>query len=93
MSQSENKKEIKNTPDLSEEQVKRYLEDNRDFFDRHADLVGIFEFSHARGQTASIFEKQVSVLREKNVEFQHLPIMQKRMMRFLKTLEILFFQY
>jgi len=70
MSQSEDKKEIKKTPDLSEEQVKKYLEDNRDFFDRHADLVGIFEFSHARGKTASIFEKQVSVLREKNVELR-----------------------
>ena len=71
MSQSDDKKENKKTPDLSEEQVKKYLEDNRDFFDRHADLIGMFEFSHARGKPASLFEKQVSVLREKNVELRH----------------------
>ncbi|MDG1987917.1 MAG: DUF484 family protein [Halieaceae bacterium] len=71
MSQSEDKKKIKKTSDLPEEQVKKYLEDNKDFFDRHSDLIDIFEFSHVRGKTASIFEKQVSVLREKNVELRH----------------------
>ena len=71
MSQSEDKKKVKKTSDLSEEQVKKYLEDNMDFFDRHTDLIGKFEFSHAPGKTASLFEKQVSVLREKNVELRH----------------------
>ena len=71
MSQSEDKKNVKKTSDLSEEQVRKYLEDDMGFFDRHTDLIGKFEFSHTPGRTASIFEKQVSVLREKNVELRH----------------------
>jgi len=71
MSQGRSKKDAKKTLDLSEDRVRAYLEEHRDFFDRHTDLVGIFEFSHARGSTASLFEKQVSVLRERNVELRH----------------------
>ena len=71
MSQGRSKKDAKKTLDLSEDQVRAYLEEHLDFFDRHTDLVGIFEFSHPRGSTASLFEKQVSVLRERNVELRH----------------------
>ncbi len=70
MSQGDNKEKNNKILDLSEEQVRMYLEDNRDFFERHSDLISIFEFSPTRGRAVSLFEKQVSVLRERNVELR-----------------------
>jgi len=55
------------TAALSEEAIAEYLQQNVDFFERHATLFGKLKIPHARGgSTVSLVERQVLVLREKN---------------------------
>ena len=52
----------------SEEAVHDFLECNPDFFERHPELLGQMELSHASGGATSLVERQVSVLRQKDVK-------------------------
>ena len=53
---------------LSEEQVKRYLIENPGFFINHEQLLADIALPHASGGAVSLLERQVSLLRERNIE-------------------------
>ncbi|MEO1201325.1 MAG: DUF484 family protein [Pseudomonadota bacterium] len=55
---------------LSEDTVVAYLETHRDFFERHASLLGLLRLPHASGDAVSLVERQVSVLRQKDVKLE-----------------------
>lgn len=57
-------------PDLSEAAVHDYLRRNPDFFERHAALLGTLRLPHVTGGTVSLVERQVSVLRQKDVKLE-----------------------
>jgi uncharacterized protein YigA (DUF484 family) len=56
--------------ELSEEAVREYLKSHSDFFQHHPDMLDFLHVSHASGSAVSLVEKQVSVLRERNVEMR-----------------------
>ena len=56
---------------LSDETVREFLKDNGDFLQRNPDLLDHLHVSHASGSAVSLVEKQVSVLRERNVDIRH----------------------
>ncbi len=56
---------------LDDEMVRNYLLDNADFLQRNPDMLDCLHVPHASGSAVSLVEKQVSVLREKNVEMRH----------------------
>jgi uncharacterized protein YigA (DUF484 family) len=55
---------------LSDEEVHDYLERNPDFFERHNALLGTLSLPHVAGGTVSLVEKQVSVLRQKDLKLE-----------------------
>lgn len=55
----------------SEEAVREFLMDNEDFLQRNPELLDHLHVPHASGSAVSLVEKQVSVLRERNVEMRH----------------------
>jgi uncharacterized protein YigA (DUF484 family) len=56
-----------NAPTLAEGDVVEYLQQNPDFFERNAALLGKLRLPHDRGPaTVSLVERQVQVLRDKN---------------------------
>ena len=56
---------------LNDELVREYLMDNDDFLQRNPDLLDCLHVPHASGSAVSLVEKQVTVLRDKNVEMRH----------------------
>lgn len=54
-----------------EEQVRDFLLENPDFFQRHPDLLRTLHVPHGSGDAVSLVERQVSVLRERNVDLRH----------------------
>lgn len=59
------------TDDLSEDAVREYLKNNADFLQRHPDMLDYLHIEHATGSAVSLVEKQVSVLRERNIDMRH----------------------
>lgn len=57
--------------ELSDELVRDYLKENGDFLQRHPDMLDHLHISHASGSAISLVEKQVSILRERNVDMRH----------------------
>ena len=57
------------TPD--EESVRDFLKKHGDFLQRNPDLLDHLHVSHASGSAVSLVEKQVSVLRERNMDMRH----------------------
>lgn len=55
---------------LTEETVHDYLLHNPDFFDRHADLLSTIRLPHSSGAAVSLVERQVSVLRQKDLKHE-----------------------
>jgi uncharacterized protein YigA (DUF484 family) len=55
---------------LSEESIHDYLTDNPDFFERHAELLGTLRLPHSSGTAVSLVERQVSVLRQKELKYE-----------------------
>jgi uncharacterized protein YigA (DUF484 family) len=56
---------------LPEEAIADYLQQNPEFFERHAALLGKIKLPHGRGVAAvSLVERQVAVLREKNEKLE-----------------------
>jgi uncharacterized protein len=54
-----------------EEAVSRYLEDHPDFFERHSEILAKLTLHHGvDGNTTSLIERQVRVLREQNAQLQ-----------------------
>lgn len=54
----------------SEAQVAAWLKAHQDFFERHPDLLAELSIPHAAGGAVSLVERQVSVLRERNLELR-----------------------
>ena len=59
---------IDETP--SEQAVHDFLQDHPDFFERHPALLSQLELSHASGDAVSLVERQVSVLRQKDLKLE-----------------------
>ena len=57
--------------ELNDEQVREYLKNNGDFLQRNPDMLDHLHISHASGSAVSLVEKQVSVLRERNIDMRH----------------------
>ena len=57
--------------ELNDELVREYLKTNDDFLQRHPDMLDYLHVSHASGSAVSLVEKQVSVLRERNMDMRH----------------------
>ena len=55
---------------LSEEAVRNYLEANPDFFERNSSLLSALNVPHGSGDAVSLVERQVSVLRQKEIKMQ-----------------------
>ena len=54
----------------SEEAVMQYLRDNPDFFGRHPMLLTDLSLPHDSGQAISLVERQVAILRERNIDMR-----------------------
>lgn len=54
----------------SEVQVAAWLKANKDFFERHPDLLAELSVPHSAGGAVSLVERQVGVLRERNLELR-----------------------
>lgn len=59
------------TPELAIEQVVAFLKQHPEFFSEHPDLLADITVPHATGGVVSLVERQVSVLRERNVELRN----------------------
>lgn len=57
-----------NNRTLSAEAVADYLRDNPEFFEQRPDLLSDIQLPHASGQAISLIERQVAMLRERNLE-------------------------
>lgn len=54
--------------ELSEQAVRNYLRANPDFFERNSTLLGSLRVPHGSGGAVSLVERQVSVLRQKELK-------------------------
>lgn len=67
-----NDKQIPTLADpLDPEQVAAYLQQHPDFFVARQDLLGDMFLPHESGPAVSLVERQVSVLRERNMDMRH----------------------
>jgi uncharacterized protein YigA (DUF484 family) len=57
--------------EVNDDLVRNYLKANGDFLQRHPDLLDHLYISHASGSAISLVEKQVSILRERNIDMRH----------------------
>ncbi|MDE0949701.1 MAG: DUF484 family protein [Halioglobus sp.] len=60
-----------NDVELSDEVVREFLKDNDDFLQRNPDMLDFLHISHATGSAVSLVEKQVGILRERNIDMRH----------------------
>lgn len=56
--------------ELNDEIVREYLKNHDDFLQRNPDMLDYLHISHASGSAISLVEKQVSVMRERNVDLR-----------------------
>lgn len=56
---------------LTDEQVSDYLHKHTDFFVKHPQLLADLRLPHESGRAISLVERQVSVLRERNMDMRH----------------------
>ena len=56
--------------DSTEDAVHDYLEANPDFFENHGDLLSSLRLPHGSGAAVSLVERQVSVLRQKDLKLE-----------------------
>jgi uncharacterized protein YigA (DUF484 family) len=59
------------TPLLNDEDVANYLRQNTDFFINKPSLLADLTLPHVRGEAISLVERQVSILRERNMDMRH----------------------
>ena len=55
---------------LTDDDVVAYLRADPDFFQRHAGLLGELNLPHDSGQAVSLIERQVAILRERNMQMR-----------------------
>lgn len=56
--------------ELSDHAVRAYLEANPDFFERHSALLSSLSVPHRSGDAVSLVERQVSLLRQKELKLE-----------------------
>ncbi|MDH3746776.1 MAG: DUF484 family protein [Gammaproteobacteria bacterium] len=56
--------------ELSEDAVHEFLVAHPDFFEQHPSLLGTLQLPHASGSAVSLVERQVSVLRQKELKLE-----------------------
>lgn len=56
---------------IDEDDVYRYLRANLNFFENRPDLLTELKLPHESGPAISLVERQVSILRERNIEMRH----------------------
>lgn len=56
--------------ELSDVAVQDYLASHPDFFERHPSLLGSLQLPHASGEAVSLIERQVSMLRQKELKLE-----------------------
>src|SRR4029450_1438701 len=54
----------------NEDTVMRYLRENPDFFGRHPMLLTDLSLPHDSGEAISLVERQVAILRERNIDMR-----------------------
>ncbi|NBA94367.1 DUF484 family protein [Pseudomonas sp. R5(2019)] len=59
------------TPALGAEAVAAYLRDHPEFFAAHDELLLEMRIPHERGDAVSLVERQLKLLRERNIEMRH----------------------
>jgi uncharacterized protein YigA (DUF484 family) len=57
--------------EVSEDAVCEYLAAHPDFFERNARLLAVLSLPHEAGGTVSLVERQVSMLRQKEIKLEH----------------------
>ncbi len=58
-------------PVLAAKDVAAYLREHGDFFVEHEELLTSLRLPHQRGDTVSLVERQMKLLRERNIEMRH----------------------
>jgi uncharacterized protein YigA (DUF484 family) len=58
-------------PALEAEAVATWLQQHPDFFAEHDELLTAMRIPHQRGDTVSLVERQLKLLRERNIEMRH----------------------
>ncbi|SEJ67121.1 DUF484 family protein [Pseudomonas sp. NFR16] len=61
----------KAVPALEAEAVAAWLQQHPDFFAEHDELLTSMRIPHQRGDTVSLVERQLKLLRERNIEMRH----------------------
>ena len=56
--------------EVSEQSIHDYLSANPDFFERHPKLLKSLQLPHASGEAVSLVERQVSMLRQKEIKLE-----------------------
>ncbi|WP_439102287.1 DUF484 family protein [Congregibacter sp.] len=56
---------------MDEDDIRDFLVQNPDYFQKNPELLGLIEVPHATGAAVSLVERQVSVLRDRNVDLRH----------------------
>ena len=59
-----------NSANIDDAAIKAYLQDNPNFFENHPDLLELIQLPHESGRAVSLVERQVAVLRERNMEMR-----------------------
>lgn len=56
---------------LEPEQIEAYLREHPDFFEQHQELLAEISLPHESGSAVSLVERQVAILRERNIDMRH----------------------
>ncbi|MBB6519968.1 DUF484 family protein [Pseudoteredinibacter isoporae] len=56
---------------IDEQDIVEFLKNDPEFFLRHPNLITDIQLPHASGNAISLIERQVSVLRDRNMEMRH----------------------
>jgi len=56
---------------LEPEQIEAYLREHPDFFEQHHELLAEITLPHESGAAVSLVERQVAILRERNIDMRH----------------------
>ena len=67
---------------LTDDDVVAYLRADPDFFQRHSSLLSELNLPHDSGQAVSLIERQVAILRERNMQ------MRRRMNELLQAADL-----
>ncbi len=66
-----NNSDNSNDRDITEEEVAQYLKSHSGFFLKRDDLLMELELAHPSGKAVSLLERQVSLLRERNMDMRN----------------------